>query len=75
MNFILRMKKCKTFDKFQKLSIQYIVKLNKLNSKCDYELIENDQRELIIPMIFNLAKEQNIDADEEEDFTIEYREW
>jgi hypothetical protein len=47
--------------------------LNKLNEKWDYELIETDQRELIVEMIFDLANSQNIDI--EDDFTLEYREW
>ena len=73
--YIKRVQKCNNENEFTKTSIDYIKKLNNLNKKCEYELIETDQRELIVSLIFDIANVQNINISIEEDFTLEYREW
>lgn len=71
--FLNNIKKCKNENDFEKASIKYIKKLNLLNSKCDYELIETDQRELIVDMIFDVGAKHNFMF--EDDFTDIHREW
>ena len=75
MKYLKKVNHCQTLNKFIDISIEYIKKLNILNDKYNNELIETDQRELIVSMIFEAADQQNIDIDIDEDFTLEYREW
>lgn len=50
-----------------------VVKLNKLNDKCDGGLIETDQREDFCELIISAAKQAGLESDD--DITEEWREW
>ncbi len=51
-----------------------VVKLNKLNDKCDGSIIETDQREQLCELIITAAKHAGIESNED-DITEEWREW
>ena len=57
-----------------KLVKKLVLALNKLNEKCDFELLETDAREAICEIIQNAAVECGLSADED-DITEEWREW
>lgn len=73
--YISKTKKCKYKTKFINITIKYIERLNRLNNNCYQELIESNQRDSIILMIYNLAAKQNLNLNIEEDFTTVYRNW
>ena len=50
-----------------------VLELNKLNEKCNYCLIETDQREQICELIFSVLEQNNVSY--EGDITEEWREW
>jgi hypothetical protein len=50
-----------------------VVKLNKLNEKCDGCLIETDQREYLCELINSAVKQAGLKSDD--DLTEEWREW
>ena len=50
-----------------------VLALNVLNEKCEYELIETDQREDICKLIITAVKVAGLKTDE--DVTEEWREW
>lgn len=53
-----------------------IVKLNKLNEKCDHQLIETGQREDICEIIIEAARLAGfVFSQDDEDITYEWREW
>ena len=53
---------------------QAVVRLNKLNAKCEHELIETDQREYLCDVIIRAAALKGfIEADM--DVTEKWREW
>jgi hypothetical protein len=51
-----------------------ILRLNKLNERCDYSLIETDQREAICPLIIFAANQAGLESSQY-DITEEWREW
>jgi hypothetical protein len=51
-----------------------VLALNKLNEKCEYSLLETDEREMICDIINKSAKKAGIE-EADEDLTAEYREW
>jgi hypothetical protein len=51
-----------------------VVKLNKLNEKCNGMLIETDQREDLCELILSAAKQAGLKSDAG-DITEEWREW
>ena len=51
-----------------------VIKLNKLNDRCDGSLIETDQREQLCALIIAAAKRAGLVTDEH-DITEEWREW
>lgn len=51
-----------------------VVSLNKLNEKCDYDLIETGEREQIADIIISAAAEKGYTT-LQEDITEEWREW
>ena len=51
-----------------------IIALNELNAKCDYTLIETDQREYLCPFIEDAAVVAGL-PQPKEDITEEWREW
>ena len=51
-----------------------IVALNKLNEKCNYSIIETDQREYLCPFIEDAAVTAGL-PQPQEDITEEWREW
>ncbi|QNR25278.1 hypothetical protein [Croceimicrobium hydrocarbonivorans] len=51
-----------------------VLALNDLNAKCDYELIETDQREDVCELIIKAGEAKGFN-DEHEDITEEWREW
>ena len=51
-----------------------VLKLNELNEKCEYELIETDQREQLAEII-NLAGHLKGYNEKNDDITEEWREW
>ena len=51
-----------------------VLKLNELNEKCEYELIETDQREQLAEIII-LAGNLKGYNEKDEDITEEWREW
>ncbi len=53
---------------------EVILKLNKLNEKCEYELIETDQREYICEFIENASIIAGLPKSEN-DITEKWREW
>ncbi len=57
-----------------KLVQKTVVALNKLNEKCDYELLETDQRELVCTIIINAGNLMGYN-EEDEDITEEWREF
>ncbi len=52
-----------------------VLALNELNEKCDFSLIETDQREDICAYIIQTACFFNFIQDENEDITGEWRDW
>lgn len=57
------------------LCVEKVVKdLNSLNEKCDYSIIETDQREDLVLYIINAASLAGL-VTEDEDITEEWREW
>lgn len=53
-----------------------VLALNELNEKCDFELIETDEREQICEIIIEAARECGYQfTDGEEDITGEWRDW
>ena len=53
-----------------------IVKLNRLNERCDYQIIETDQREELVPYIIQAAEQAGLSSDREDyDITEQWREW
>ena len=57
--------------------VQRVVqKLNQLNERCDYQLIEIDQREEMVPYIIQAAEQAGLSTHRlEYDITEEWREW
>jgi hypothetical protein len=51
-----------------------VVKLNKLNERCDGALIETDQREDLCELIISAAKQAGLKSGKA-DITAEWREW
>ena len=51
-----------------------VVKLNKLNDRCDGSLIETDQREQLCELIITAARGAGLSSDKY-DITEEWREW
>ncbi|WP_167356145.1 hypothetical protein [Chryseobacterium jejuense] len=51
-----------------------VLKLNNLNEKCDYSLIETNEREQIAEIIILAGYEMGYNASDE-DGTEEWREW
>lgn len=51
-----------------------VIALNELNAKCDYTLIETDQREYLCPFIEDAAIVAGL-PQPKEDITEEWREW
>jgi len=58
---------------FREITLDYIKSLNKLNEKCNFQLIKGEHREMIISMIDILA--DNYDYKFNNDFTKPYRAW
>lgn len=55
---------------------QVVQKLNQLNERCDYQLIETDQREEMVPYIIQAAEQAGLSLHRAEyDITEEWREW
>lgn len=53
-----------------------IMKLNRLNERCDYQIIETDQREELVPYIIQAAEQAGLSQERAEyDITEEWREW
>lgn len=52
-----------------------VVKLNKLNDKCEGSLIETDQREDLCALLLSAAEVAGLDCAKSEDITEEWREW
>ena len=52
-----------------------VLALNELNEKCEYSLIETDQREDICEYIIQTAYTFNFIESDSEDITEEWREW
>jgi hypothetical protein len=51
-----------------------VVKLNKLNDKCDSSIIETDQREQLCELIITAANHAGLESNVD-DVTEEWREW
>lgn len=51
-----------------------IIQLNELNKKCDFELIETSERELIAEIIILASSKKGYNS-QEEDITEKWREW
>ena len=62
-------------DEIRKAVKWAVVKLNKLNDKCDGSLIETDQREDLCALLLGAAKTAGLDSADGEDITEEWREW
>lgn len=64
-------------DKSIMRCVQRVVqKLNQLNERCDYQLIETDQREEMVPYIIQAAEQAGLSLHRAEyDITEEWREW
>ena len=61
-------------ESIMKLVKTAVIKLNKLNDRCDGSLIETDQREQICTMIIAAAKRAGL-VSSEYDITEKWREW
>ena len=66
----------KTDNKVSAMKIveQTVLSLNDLNEKCEYEIIETDQREDIAEIIILAGSLKGFNS-REEDITEEWREW
>jgi hypothetical protein len=73
-NFLTELQQTETKDSGMKLVEKVVLKLNKLNEKCEFELIETDQREQIADIII-LAGNLKGFNERNEDITEEWREW
>ena len=73
-NFLTQIELTETKDSGMKLVEKVILKLNKLNEECEFELIETDQREQIADIII-LAGNLKGYNERNEDITEEWREW
>jgi hypothetical protein len=72
--FLTELTQTETKENGMKFVEKVVLKLNELNEKCEYELIETDQREQLAEII-NLAGNLKGYSKKEEDITEEWREW
>jgi hypothetical protein len=72
--FLTELTQTETKENGMKVVEKVVLKLNELNEKCEYELIETDQREQLAEII-NLAGNLKGYSKKEEDITEEWREW
>jgi hypothetical protein len=74
-NYIDELAKCKQ-DKtlIMECVKNVVVALNNLNKKCNYSIIETDQREYLCPFIEDAAVTAGL-PQPQEDITEEWREW
>lgn len=55
---------------------QVVENLNRLNERCDYQLIETEQREEMVPYIIQAAEQAGLSIGRDEyDITEQWREW
>jgi hypothetical protein len=72
--FLAELTQTETKESGMKVVEKVVLKLNELNEKCEYELIETDQREQLAEII-NLAGNLKGYNEKDEDITEEWREW
>ncbi|WP_147420898.1 hypothetical protein [Sphingobacterium siyangense] len=73
-DYVVKVLDTKSKDEGMKLVKATVLKLNELNEKCDYSLIETNEREQIAQIIILAGHEKNYNAIDE-DITEEWREW
>jgi len=74
-NYIDELEKCKQDNTLIMECVKNVIlSLNNLNEKCDYSIIETDQREYLCPFIENAAIAAGL-PQPEDDITEEWREW
>lgn len=70
---LIKIKEPKNSAQILKCVESVVEKLNKLNEKCDFDLIETDQREELVPYIIDAAKLAGLVT--AGDITEKWREW
>lgn len=73
-NYISEISNSKSKDEGMEIVKITVEKLNKLNEKCDFELIETSEREQIAEIIILKSSKKGYNKPEE-DITEEWREW
>lgn len=73
-NYISEISNSKSKDEGMEIVKTTVEKLNKLNEKCDFELIETSEREQIAEIIIIESSKKGYNKPEE-DITEEWREW
>jgi len=74
-NYIDELEKCKQDETLIMECLKNVIlELNNLNEKCDYSIIETDQREYLCPFIEDAAVAAGL-PQPKDDITEEWREW
>ncbi|PKV52832.1 hypothetical protein ATE84_4960 [Aquimarina sp. MAR_2010_214] len=73
-NFLVEISNSDSKENGMKIVKKVVLELNDLNKKCEYELIETDQREFIAEIII-IAGHLKGYNDRNEDITEDWREW
>ena len=73
-DFIIKIEKIESKKEAMKLVEKTVVALNKINERCNYELIETEQREDIAEIIILSGNLKGFN-ERDEDITEEWREW
>jgi len=73
-NFLQKIKSTNSKEEGMQIVKNIVISLNDLNEKCEYELIETDQRELIAEIIISAGNQMGFNS-KDEDITEDWREW